>query len=252
MNSKLEIFLEWLVAVVSLPLLLLNMVGGIAALIWLAVLGQWNIVILGVLFSFFGYWLVSILLIPSMALILPVTYFAERKNIIGLSVTGFVNLAYTMAIIGGVSYCVYYTFTGNLSAHYLLPAVIWSYSAAMAPWTYMASKEDRSNGFDATTNTLYFAQLGLIVVSVLVAFFNFSLVGSFTIFGYIMIIPLLIQTIVLVLLAQKGKDEIAEALANKRELKAKVDDKMCHRCNYKNVEVAKFCKECGIKLDDRS
>jgi hypothetical protein len=99
MKEGLEKFLEWSIAIISLPLIVLNLLGGVASFIWLAILGEWNIIIFGTLYILFGYWFVGLLLIPGMVFVLPISFFAKNKNIVGLAVSGFINLFYVFAVI---------------------------------------------------------------------------------------------------------------------------------------------------------
>lgn len=246
MKNTLTIALEWMVAIVTLPLMALNMVGGIVAFIWLAILGQWAFIIGGVLYIFLGYWFVSLMLMPGMIFLLPINYFNEKKNAVGLALFGLLNLAYVFVIIAVSSFYITQTFTDNLTGSNLVPLLIWSYSVAIAPWTYMASKEGRSDSaFDGTTTTLYFSQIGLIITLILVGFFHKSLLESFYIFGWIMIIPLLLSTVAAFIYAKQEY-----ALHNDNQItETSLPKGTCRECSYRNVEHAKFCKNCGTKLD---
>lgn len=184
--------LSGIVTLFSSLLILFNFFGGIFAVVWLGILREWGLIIQGSLFILFASWAVSFLLLPSLALVLPINYFVERKSAIGVAIFGFLNLSYTFAIIAGVSYYVFEFFLSSSPDIALLPVLVWAYTVATAPWTYMASKE----GPDSTgsTTTVFFTELGLISVVILIEFFGQPLLRSFYIFGAIMLLPLLLNT----------------------------------------------------------
>jgi len=245
MSNKLEKFLEWTVAIVSVPLIVLNLLGGIISFIWLAILGEWSTILYGSLYIIFGSWLVGIFLIPGMIFMIPIVFFEKKKNTAGLAISGFMNLFYVFAVIAGSSYLIYLNITDNLTNVHLLPLLIWSYSVAISPWTYMASKEERSStGFDGTLVTLYFTEIGLVIASVLIAC-GLDLSKSFTIFSVIMVIPLLMATYMVVVYMEKEKENLE--LSHEEDIGTK---NVCSKCNSENIEEAKYCKSCGAEIDN--
>lgn len=230
--------LNGIIALISFPLVLLNIIGGIAALIWLIVLGEWNAILLGILIMLIGAFVISFLLMPGLIFMLPISYFAEKNKVFGLAIFGFLNLLYTFAIIAISSYFIFYYITNSVGSEHMLPALIWSYAAATAPWSYMASKEEGARGeFNGTQSTLYFAELGLFVVVILLAFFHQTLVTSFYIFSGIMIVPLILSVSI-----------VANVAINNKKLSIPNEKTCCINCGEEIFDEANFCKSCGTKI----
>lgn len=190
-----EKLLSNLIAIISLPLILLNTFGVLVIAVWLAFVGEWSILLQTVFYMMVASFLISLLLLPSMALMPLIVRFSETKNTVGVATTGFLNLLYTYLVIAISGYFVFGFVAAELGVRHPILAVLWAYCVACAPWSYMASKEQQGGESSATTSTLFFAELGFLVVALLMAFFNFNLLSAFTIFAIIMIVPLLLSTI---------------------------------------------------------
>jgi len=55
-----------IIEILSLPIMILNMVGGIIGGIWLAILGEWGLIGIGILLMFTSHWILAILMMPSL------------------------------------------------------------------------------------------------------------------------------------------------------------------------------------------
>lgn len=187
------------------PILLLDFLGGIVGFIWLATMGEWGIIIGGVIYMVIGAFLVSLLLIPSLLLIAPITYFAKKENVAGIAFFGLLSVAYVAVIIYFTCAWIFQSYTGSIPAgNPMLPYLLWSYAIATAPWAYMASKEDK----DATGTfvALFFAKLGLVCVVLLTGFFGVSLSSSLDVFAFLMFIEVLALTTITVLMVREAKN----------------------------------------------
>ena len=72
------------ITALGIPLLILNWVGGIASGIWLAVLGEWSVLGMGLVLFFLSTAVLGFVLMPSMLLAARAAYCAERGRTIGL------------------------------------------------------------------------------------------------------------------------------------------------------------------------
>ena len=159
-----------IIEILGLPIILLNMVGGIAGGIWLAVLGEWWLIGIGILLLFTSHWILSILMIPSLPIAVIAMHFYEKKNFLG-HVFGFISQLYTNILI--VATCVFAFFvcssfyTGDIGVGYI-PYLLWSWGMALGPWQFFASKEP-DNEFSAITlfsaSVFYFLFLISIFIS---------------------------------------------------------------------------------------
>jgi hypothetical protein len=135
--------------ILSLPLILLNMVGGI---IWLAVLGKWRLIGIGILFLFTSPWILSILMIPSLPIGVISAHFHEKKSFLGY-VSGFFSLLYINILIVATCFFAFSVcssfYTGDIGVGYI-PYLLWSWVMAFGPWGFFTSKEP-DNVFTAIT-----------------------------------------------------------------------------------------------------
>lgn len=187
------------------PILLLDFLGGIIGFIWLATMGEWGIIIGGIIYMVIGAFVVSLLLIPSLILIAPITYFAKKENVVGIAFFGLLSVSYVAVIIYFTCAWIFQAYTGSIPAgNSVIPYLLWSYSIATAPWAYMASKEDKDS--TGTFMALFFSKLGLACVVVLSGFFGVALSTSLGVFAFIMLIEVLVAATITVLMMKEAKN----------------------------------------------
>jgi hypothetical protein len=152
-----------LLVLLIMPLVILNFIGGLVGGIWLAVEGEWSLIGMGLLYAFAGAFLIGLLLFPAMLLSAPGIMVSERHPIFGavLAVPGLVWTYAVMAAtcIGAFSYVVR-DMQGSA-----IPYLLWAYSMALAPWSFLASKEDRDSSAGVS---VFFAQLGTLAMMIAV------------------------------------------------------------------------------------
>jgi hypothetical protein len=176
---------------VSIPLMLLNVFGGVIAGVWLAILGKWGTIIGGICLMIASTWLIGLALMPSWLFLMPAAYFAERRKTVLFAFFGALGSAYTLALVTVWCCSVLFVFLNKATASDFLPRVLWSYGVAIGPWGYMASK-DQGESFASTLST-FLAQIAYIVVVLLAATVGLTLTESLKIFGAFMAVGLLIQ-----------------------------------------------------------
>jgi hypothetical protein len=134
---------------------LFNFFAGIIGGIWLAILGQWGLIVSGVIYSIFMPWAYTIAMLPGFLFAMPIMYFKGKSLILEI-IFALIASLYSNAIMVGWSFVVFYLFVitqeGNPIALFL-----WGYSTMLAPLSYMASKEDPNN---------YGASLGLLLAMI--------------------------------------------------------------------------------------
>lgn len=150
--------LNRIVSIFSVPIMLMNFASGIVGGIWLAILGQWGLIGIGILFLFASHWIFALLMLPSLPIDALATYFYEKKNplrhFIGYLSMLYTNILMIMTIFVAYSVCKSF-YTGNIGIGYT-PYLLWSWGMALGPWQYFASREP-NNAF--TLNTLFSAAL---------------------------------------------------------------------------------------------
>jgi hypothetical protein len=162
--------LNKILEILVIPIMILNFASGIVGGIWLAFLGEWKLIGIGVLLMIASPWFLSILMMPGL-LISGIALKYANKNKIIFSSIGFMSQLYTNILI--TSTCVFAFlvcssfYKGEVGVGYI-PYILWSWGMALGPWQFFASKEP-ANEFSTITlfsaSILYFLFLGSIFIS---------------------------------------------------------------------------------------
>jgi hypothetical protein len=201
------------VTALSIPLMILNMLGGMVSGIWLGILGEWGALGIGILFFFISAGLLGFALIPSVLLTAPAAYCAEKGRLFGLLCFGSLSSMYILALITVWCCGILFLFARDATASSLVPRLIWSYGVAIGPWAYMASKEQGADGEGfASAMATFLAELAYLVIMVLVIFVPITLSGAIKVFAGFMVLGLVIQISVAVMI-QKEKKRVVEQSA---------------------------------------
>jgi len=173
-----------LIGVLSPFLFAINMFGGIVSGIWLAILGEWRVVVIGIVYCFFSSFFITFALMPGLLLSTPAMFFIEKgKKIIG-AFFGALSIIYTIGLL--IIWCLYVLveFTQLVDSRALIPALVWSYGVAMTPWMYLAQK-DQQAGNDHATYTTFFAEVSYII-AIFMFYFGAALLSILIVFSAIM------------------------------------------------------------------
>ena len=190
------------------------MFGGIISGIWLAILGKWGDIIRGIVFIVTSGFLVSFALMPGLLFVGPAIIAMERGKRIGAVLFGSLSILYTAALITAWCICIMWLFMRSSSESSIIPSLIWSYGVALAPWMWLAQKDQQAGGNEFSIFTTLFAQISYIVAMIM--FFLGATLGTIGVtFGVIMLIAAILQiTIAFTGEIRKSfsKKEIKEAL----------------------------------------
>jgi tetratricopeptide (TPR) repeat protein len=196
------------ITALSVPLLILNLLGAIVSGIWLVVIGEWRPVGLGILFFFGSSFLLSFALMPGMLLAAPAAWFAARGKTLGLVLFGTLSSIYTLALVTLWCCSVLFLFVKDATAGSIIPRLIWSYGIATGPWAYMASQEQGPDGEGfASTMSTFLAQLAYLVIMLLVLFAPVTVLGAIKVFAGFMLVGLALQIAVAVIMERERNDQ---------------------------------------------
>jgi hypothetical protein len=197
-----------LITALSVPLMILNIIGGIVLGIWLVALHDWNTILLGiVLFLLFKYvsWFA---LWPSTLLALLAAHFAEKRKAVGMLCFNSLSNLYSHALVTVWCCGVLVVLVKDASAHTAVPRLVWSYGVATGPWAYMASVESGLEGEgSASTLATFVAKLAYLVVMLLAIFSSLSFRGAIMVFAGFMLVGFVIQIAVSIFLTQRAKED---------------------------------------------
>jgi len=173
-----------------MPFFILNMLGGVVAAIWLAILGQWGAIGIGVAVMFGAHFAIAIAMMPQIALGMPSAWLLEKGYRVLGAIFALPALIYLYALITFWCGIVLQSSMARVSTEaMLIPMVLWSYAVATAPWTYMAQRE---NNIGSST-PIFFMELGYIVAGSMIVFGRSAFGDAMVVFAGIMVVAVIAQ-----------------------------------------------------------
>lgn len=136
--------MQALIALLVLPFMLLNILGALVGFVWLAILGEWKEIGIGIAASIGMPYLFLIVNLPSMGFLFLGTYLMEKD--IRVSALPFLFLASLWTNLLVTAWCsgIFFYYARLSAPENFIPLLLWGYSVAMAPLAYMA-KFDADN-----------------------------------------------------------------------------------------------------------
>ena len=182
-----------LLAFLSIPIMVLNILGSVVGGVWLIALGLWTPIIYSVVLLIAGRFLISLLLMPSLLLLLPVARAAEKGWNSVVVVGAFLAALYTGAVMTFWAYWVIkeYSAAGPAAAQW--PLLLLGYGAATGSWAYMASKENPSQS--NAIFCVFFLSVGYIVAAGARLFAGATLATCFWIVAAVMVAGPVLQLV---------------------------------------------------------
>ena len=153
--------MEALGALLAIPIMLLNILGGFAGGIGLIFQGEWTKFLIGIAYAFTGGFIVSILMLPGAIFVPLVVWASERGNVFVAILAGIPSLIWTYVVIAASCVTVFAAMVKGSDGNFF--HLLWGYSTATGPWSFLA-KKDRQSGETASTTSLFFIQIGTIAM----------------------------------------------------------------------------------------
>lgn len=145
----------------ALPLFFLNMLGGLAGGIGIAVQGHWGLLFGGIAWIVGGAFLISIAMLPGM-IFAPLAIWASNSgNTFVAAVAAIPTVLWTYFVLTVTSIAVFQNVVARPDSG--LFHLLWGYSVTTAPWSFMASK-DQQTGSAASSISMFFVQLGVLAM----------------------------------------------------------------------------------------
>jgi len=172
----------------TVPIMILNLLGGIISGIWLAILGEWGQIFRGILLMVVSNYAISFVLLPSLLLFAtPAAIAIEKGKKIWGMFFGYLNVLYTVVLLTVWCIWVMYLFVSSANDSSFIPLLIWSYGVALTPWMWLAQKDQQAGGNEFSMFSIFLAQVSYILGMILL-FFGATLGTITIIFGAIMLI----------------------------------------------------------------
>lgn len=158
--------MEAIMLLVALPLLVLNLIAGLVGGVALAFQGEWGLLFGGIAYSIGGPFLLSLAMLPGMIFV-PLTVWAgDRGNILLAVAAAIPSMIWTYTVVAVSCIFAFSMILTRSEADFF--HLLWSYSVATAPWSFMAEKE-KQGGNDNSATLMFFVQMG--TASMMVAAF---------------------------------------------------------------------------------
>lgn len=183
-----------LLNLLGIPLMVLSIFGGIVSGIWLAVLGEWWAILIGVPMSLFGHLGIGLAMMPVAIIFLaPANLLVEKDKLISAFLLMALSLTCILLIVSAWCLLVSYLFLSRADTETVWPLLIWSYGVALAPLMYLTAQEQKAKAGEAYSSiiTTGFAQLSYITSIAVSLFAPITFLDSAKIFGGVMAIGLL-------------------------------------------------------------
>jgi hypothetical protein len=149
-----------LLTILAVPIGILNCFGGIVSSIWLAVLGEWTAIFLGVLYIVGGPFLIRVALAPGLGFAVPAMGCLSAGRRVAAHVLILFYSAYTCGVVSIWCSIVMAVFMGwAAKSSLVIPLLIWSYGVAILPLCYLSAKDGSES---ASLFTTFFAAVGYI------------------------------------------------------------------------------------------
>lgn len=157
--------MQALMAIIIIPLILLNFAGGIVGGVWLAIRGEWSVIGLGILYMIATPLALGLAILPGLIFAAPAAALMERRHIFLGGLVALPALAWTYAVLGGSCLLVVAYTSAAWDGEAMLAYLLWAYAVAMAPWAYLAQKDEQA-GQRGSGATLFFAQVSIVSMGI--------------------------------------------------------------------------------------
>lgn len=180
-----------LINIISVPLILLNLFGGIISGIWLLVIGNWKLVALSFLIGMIAPGILGFLMLLPGIFAAPAIAIQNNKSLkwlvyILMFASMFLNVL--IMCIWGIIVFSYITYNADMKT--FIPLYLLSYVVATSPFAYMASKEPADSAGHIYNFWFQVAYLLLIIIITLI---GLSAVQALVVLLVIMLVPIIIN-----------------------------------------------------------
>jgi hypothetical protein len=176
-----------------LPLMLLNVFGGIVSGVWLAILGQWWAIGIG-LAAIFAHMFLSPVMLVGMVFGAPAVALINRGQTVLALPFILLSQLWTYGIVAIWCIASFHYFMSHADHRTYIPLLIWSYGVAVGPWANLSQREMRAGGGEAGLMATFFVQIAYVVTGIALIFVTAYPMTLLIIFLSILGIGMLAQT----------------------------------------------------------
>ncbi len=222
---------------------LFNFSAGIVGGIWLAFTGGLGLIITGLIFGVIMPWIFPFATLPSFLLIKAIPKLEEGRHRFLVSILVAISAGYEKLILA-----VWVSFIFGwlvFQTHYPSIALwLWGYATVMGPISYMAAHEGPDAGLGTSLGIL-FTQLAYFVLTINLANGGSQIAGYGWLWLLIFIFTGFMAWMGFLLVPRKETIEVKTGTFSERITTNIASGNFCPQCGYSNLQIAKFCKNCG-------
>jgi hypothetical protein len=170
----------------------IGLFGGVVGAIWLAILGEWKIIVFGILGLVIGKHLIAFALVPSNLLLLHGSQqFEKEQKVVGILYALIAGMCSSTLLALWCLSVLFLCLMKGVASDSFLPAIIFSYTVAISPLASIlkaqAQSELRTNGHinNLPMQLFGFLQLAYLISIVLIYFYKLNF--SIAVFTFIII-----------------------------------------------------------------
>lgn len=205
-SEKIQSGFSVMLTLFAIPIMILNVTGGIIAGIWLIIIGKWLFVIWALLTIYIATKILGLVTAPTLLLMNPLTKALEKHKYTKAYILGALShfwtyLVMTVWCVGSFIYIIY-SFPNTNS---IWPFLLLGYCVATGPWVYMASME-RSTEIDVSSIGSFFVCLGTVAMMAVILFYkNPTFAVIITTFSIVMLVAWIISIAFFVLTVRANR-----------------------------------------------
>lgn len=168
--------------------------SGITAAIWLAVLGEWRSLGIGICAIVLAPFLLRLLNIPGLAFGAPgAKLLRSRRPNLAFPLVLLAQL-YTHLVVSVWALGVFFVAEPLIDDTNFWPMLLWSNAIAIGPGSYMAPQEGQAGGGSGELITVFFAQIAYFVMASAGLILNLPFDRLALVFGAVMLVSVWLQT----------------------------------------------------------
>lgn len=135
-------------ATIALAVLFLNVFGGLVSGIWLAIMGEWRIIVGGICAGMVMPTAFAIASLPALGLGLLLSLTGNPPPRWAMATIGFLCALWSALIVAAWTLLIFITFMRLAQPGLTIPMLVWSYATIMSPLAYMAKSDPERSATD--------------------------------------------------------------------------------------------------------
>jgi hypothetical protein len=144
------------IEILVLPVAFMNIFSGIVGGIWLLILWEWRLLLIGLILTFTAHWYLSLILMLSTPFEIIAIKLYERNSKLSYLFSYFILLYYNILISASciVAFIICTKFYDGEISISLVPYVLWAWAMALGPWRFLATYGGKP---DSSTTIMIFS-----------------------------------------------------------------------------------------------